>query len=201
MTDPILLPRERGVKEDKIRFVDFGGQLKPFLGGPVQTILRLGSRFAIDVTIPKMPAEPDGRIWSSRLSQAKIFGALMAFRQDGLTIGAPGNPVVDGAGQTGFSVNLRGFSAGYVVREGQAVPLVSNGRRYLYFAGAAAVAGSDGRATVAVWPMLRRSPADGDVCEVADPKIQGSISGNEVAWTRLTAPWHDFGTITITEDE
>jgi hypothetical protein len=36
---------------------------------------------------------------------------------------------------------------------------------------------------------------------MADPIIQGSISGNELAWSRLTAPWHDFGTITIVEDE
>jgi hypothetical protein len=201
MTDPIMLPRTRGVKVDKVHFVDFGGQLKPFMGGPVQTILRLGSRFALDVTIPLQRAEPDGRIWSSRLIQAKIFGATMYFRQDGLDVGNPGTPVVDGVGQTGFALKLRGMAPGYVIREGQAVPVVTLNRRYLYFAGAGVTVGNDGRATVPIYPMLRRSPADGDTCEMADPIIQGSISGNELAWSRLTAPWHDFGTITIVEDE
>ncbi|NKI99582.1 hypothetical protein [Novosphingobium sp. SG707] len=201
MTMPVMLPRKRGVKVDKVHFVDFGGQLKPFMGGPVQTILRLGSRFALEVTIPLMRAEPDGRIWSSRLTQAKIFGALMHYRQDGLTIGLPGSPVVDGAGQTGFALALRGLRPSYAIREGQAVPVIVSGRRYLYFASQTVVAGTDGRAAVPIYPMIRRSPADGDICEIAAPIIQGSISGNEVSWTRLSAPFCDFGTITITEDE
>ena len=109
--------------------------------------------------------------------------------------------MVDGAGQTGFAIALRGLRPSYAIREGQAVPIVTANRRYLYFAAQTTVAGSDGTATVPIYPMLRRSPLDGDACEIAAPIIQGSISGNEVAWSRLTAPWHDFGTITITEDE
>ncbi|WCT78873.1 hypothetical protein [Novosphingobium humi] len=201
MPTPIMLPRDRGVKVDKVHFVDFGGQLKPFMGGPVQDIMRLGSRWALEITIPLQETEPYGRIWSSRLVQAKIFGALVAFRQDGLDIGNPGMPVVDGAGQTGFAINLRGLTPGYVIREGQAVPLVASGRRYLYFAGADVTVGSTGRAAVPIYPMIRRSPANGDICEMTDPIIQGSINGNELAWTRLTAPYHDFGTITIAESE
>lgn len=60
---------------------------------------------------------------------------------------------------------------------------------------------SDGTLALAIYPMLRIQPADGDTCEFALPRIQGSLSGNEMAFTRMTAPFTDFGTITVTEDE
>jgi hypothetical protein len=202
MTAPIMLPRKRGVKTDKVHMVDFGGQLKPFLGGPVQTIMRLGTRWAVDVTIPIMRAEPDGRQWAAALSMGKIYGVAMHFRQDGLKINMPGTSVaVDGAGQTGFALAMRGFRPGYAIRQGQAFSIVTVDRRYLYFAAASGVVGSDGKISLPIYPMLRVSPVDGDTCEWADPIIQGSLSGNDVSWTRMTAPFFDFGTITITEDE
>lgn len=201
MTDPVTLPHHRAVRTDKIHFVDFGGQLKPFMGGPVQTIMRLGSRWTIEFTVPPMLTEPLGRIWGARLVRAKIFGALMRWRQDGLVVGLPGSPVVDGGGQTGFTLALRGFRPGYAIREGQMFSLVSQNRRYLYMAAGAMVADSAGRVALPIAPMLRTSPIDGDTAEFAAPMIQGSLSGNEVAWQRLTAPYCDFGTITISEDE
>ncbi len=200
MTDPITLPSLRGVKIDKPRLIDFGGALKPIMGGDVQHLMRLGTRHAIDITVPTMPAEPDGRIFAARLRRAKVFGALTAFRQDGMTIGTPGNPVVDGAGQSGFSLAMRAFTVAYTVREGQYFSLVTGGRRYLYFATTDVTIPANGKATIPLFPMLRKIPADGDACEFAAPMIEGSLSGNEVAFTRLTSPHHDFGTITITED-
>lgn len=197
----ILLPAKRGVKIDRPRMIDFGGPLKPILGGPVTTLLRLGTRHAIDVTIPLMRTEPDGRRWSALLRMAKIEGAAIYLRQDGLAIGNPGGPVVDGGGQTGTTLNLRGFTAGYQMRLGQAFSQVIAGRRRVYFAAADTAAAGDGRMSLPIFPMLRAIAPDGTAAEVAQPIIQGSLAGNEVAWTRLTAPWCDFGTITISEDD
>lgn len=201
MTGPITFPTTRGVKIDKPRMIDWGGQLKPALGGPIQTIMRLGTRHAIDITLPVMRVEPDGRIWASRLRQAKLYGALLPFRQDGFSVNQPGSPVVNGAGQTGTTLALSGFRGGYAVREGQAFSIITNGRRYLYFAAASAIAAAGGTLSLTIFPMLRVSPANGDTCEFGKPMIQGSLSGNEVAWTRMTAPVVDFGTISIEEDE
>lgn len=201
MPDPILLPNKRAVLTDQIHMVDFGGQLKPTMGGPVQTIMRLGTRFAVEITVPTMRTEPDGRIYSSRLFQAKIFGALIVFRQDGFKVGLPGTVLVDGAAQTGFALNLRGFTPGYAVREGQFFSILSGGRRYLHRAASSMVVGSTGKIALPIIPMLRISPADGDTAEFGKPMMQGSLSGNEALWKRLTAPFSSFGTITISEDE
>lgn len=201
MADPIVFTRSRGVKMSKPRMIDFGGPLTPPLGGEVQYLERLGTRHAIDITLPTMPAEPLGREWSADLRQAKLYGAIASFGQDGLNVGDPGAVLVDGAGQLGSTINLKGFVAGYEMLYGQAMSLLVGGRWYLYFASAATIADGTGKMALPIFPMLRKSPANEDVVEVVDPKIQGSLSGNELVWTRLTAPYVDFGMITITEDK
>jgi hypothetical protein len=200
MTDPILLPSRPGVKTDKVRMVDYGGQLKPTLGGPVQNLSRLGTRHAIDITLPVIPAEPTGRIWASRLRQAKLYGAIMPFTQDGFRVGLPGTPLVNGGGQSGIQLALKNFRPRYAVREGQAFSLVHAGVRYLHFAAMPGIADASGNLALTIFPMLRFLTTDGDAAEFGKPMFQGSISGNEASWDRLTAPFCDFGTISISED-
>ncbi len=202
ITGPILLPSKPGLKTDNPFMLDWGGPLTPSNGGVVQTLMRLGTRHGWEIIIPTMPTEPLGRIWAAQLRLAKLFGVILPWGQDGFTNRVIGSPVVDGAGQSGMTLALRGIDPrGSVARIGQAFSLVHGGRRYLHFIAAEAVVGTDGRMTVPIFPMLRVIPDDGDVCEFARPMIQGSLSGNQVKWSRQTAPWTDLGTITITEDE
>ncbi len=201
MSGPILLPAKPALKTDKPRMIDWGGQLVPPGGGAVQTLNRLGTRHELEIVLPRMRVEPLGRVWSARLRMAKLFGALLPFGQDGFDVGAPGDIVVDGAGQGGMSLKIRNGTANYAVREGQAFSLVVGGKRFLHFAAAQVLLDGAGRTTVPIFPMIRRFPGDGDTCEFARPMIQGSLGGNEVAWDRLSDPWADFGTITIREDE
>ena len=163
--------------------------------------MRLGTRHAVDVTLPNMRAEPDGRQWAAILRMAKLNGALMWYRQDNFVVGSPGSPVVDGDNQVGMKLNLRGFSANYHIRLGQAFSLIINGRRYLYFAGADINASSTGTVALPIFPMIRVSPGNGATAEFGKPYIQGSLSGNEVSWTRNLGGYFDFGTVSITEDE
>lgn len=200
----VTLPETRAIKVDKPRLLDWGGRLVPPLGGAVQTLNRLGTRWAIDITIPMMRSEPDGRAFAAKLVQAKVNGVLMWFRQDGLDIGLPaltGTPLVNGAAQTGSTLAVKGFRPGYVVREGQFFSILTGGRHYLHMATAITVANGSGLASVPVFPMLRVSPADNAPCHFAKPMIQGSLSGNEQAWVRLPAGWCDLGSISIVEDE
>ncbi|MDO7843458.1 hypothetical protein [Sphingomonas immobilis] len=201
ISGPILLPDTPGLKTDRPAMMDFGGTLTPPLGGPVQRLLRLGTRHSLTFVMPQMETEPHGRIWSAKLRMAKLYGVLLPFGQDGFNIGAPGAPVVDGAGQSGSTILLKGFTPNYTVMFGQAFSLVHNGKRYLHFAAAQGQVGGDGKVTLDIFPMLRVLPANNAVCEFGKPMIEGSLSGNEVAWDRLTMPWSDFGTITVSEDE
>lgn len=197
---PILLPSYPGLKTDSPAMLDWGGALTATNGGATQTLMRLGTRHSLEFAIPMMPTEPFGRVWSTQLRLAKLFGALVPFGQDGFEIGAPGAPVVAGAGQSGMALAVRGFRRGYNVRVGQAFSHLHLNRRYLYFIAAQDIT-LDGTLELSIFPMLRVIPTDGDVLEFAKPMIQGSLSGQQVKWTRQTAPWSDFGSITITEDE
>lgn len=198
---PITLPSSPGLRTAKPRLLDWGGRLVPILGGPVQSPIRLGTRFSLEFTLPPMPSDPDGRLWAARLAQAKLSGVIAPFIQDGFTPGSPGTPMIDGAGQSGMSIAIRGGQPGYRFREGQFFSLVHGGRRYLHMVTGRVDVASDGRAILPILPMLRVLTSDGDTLEVATPKIQGSLVGDELAWDVMTEPFTDVGAIRIDEDE
>ena len=195
-----MLPESPAIRGAKPRLIDWGGKLIPILGGPSQTLLRLGTRFAFEFQLPQMPSEPTGRRWAASLMMAKLDGAIMPFLQDGFDVGAPGLPTVDGAGQSGSVLIIENVTAHYAFRFGQFFSLVHGGRRYLHMVAAQVIVGADGKASVPILPMLRVIPSDGDAVEVGRPKIQGSLVGNELAWDIGLEPYVDLGAIRIDED-
>lgn len=197
----ISFPDKPGLKGGSPALLDWGGALTPALGGPTQTLLRLGTRFTADYQVPKMWAQPWGRLWVSRLLQAKLAGGMLPIFQDGFDVGAPGAPVVDGASQSGSSIALRGLTPHYASREGQFFNLIHGDRRYLHMVTGQVIADSAGKVTLPILPMLRIIPGDGDACDFARPMLQGSISGNQAKWTVNIEQTVDIGTITLTEDE
>lgn len=165
------------------RFLDWGGLMQPVLGGQGQRLDRLGSRHAIDVTVPPMAIEPDGRLWISRLKRGKTEGVRMEFPQVDFPIGLPGSPLVDGAVAGGTTIPAKGFAASYAIREGQWFSVVHGGNRYLHSIAAAATAGGGGAASLTIHPMLRTPLSNNDVLEFAIPYIEGELEGDEFAWT------------------
>lgn len=194
----VELPQPRLPQRAVPKLLDWGADQKAPMGGAYQRLNRLGNRFALEITYPRLKPEPDGRILSSRLRRAKTEGALFPVPQPGLTIGAPGAPVVNGAGQSGSSLMLRGFAAGYAVREGQFFSIVHGGRRYLHCASVDGVASPAGVLTIDIYPMLRIRPADGAICEFAKPYIEGIVAGASID-LELTAAKAVLPAILITE--
>lgn len=195
----VELPQPRLPQVAVPKLLDWGSDQKAPMGGGFQRLNRLGNRFALDITYPRLKPEPDGRILIARLRRAKTEGALFPFPQPGLDIGNPGNPVVNGAGQTGTVLVLRGFTAGYVLREGQYFSIIHGGRRYLHCAAGDFIASPDGIMIVTLDPMLRMDGLqDGAVAEVAKPYIEGIVSGASIDIEQTIAK-SKIPTITITE--
>src|SRR5579875_1366050 len=94
------------------------------LGGPTQRILRLGSRFGIDVEYPSMQYD-DGRKFLAAMINAEALPVAVAFPQRGFKPGNAGAPKVNGAGQTGQTLNIKGARARYRFLAGQFFSLVS----------------------------------------------------------------------------
>jgi hypothetical protein len=178
--------------------IDMGGeQTSPF--GSSTRVNRMGNHFAIELELPPIREEPDGRTLSALLRLAKREGALYRFPQPGLAIGVPGSPVVDGTVAGGTSLPLRGLTPHYAIRFGQFLSLVHAGVRYLHSAAAAVIADASGEATVTVDPMLRTNLSDGDTVELAKPMIEGWLGGDSVGWRAMTEPFTSYEAIVITE--
>lgn len=169
---PLTLPTSPQPAQIAVGLVSARNDLVPAFGGPTQRLNRKGSRWRAQVTLPPM-TYAEALAWTDLRAEADTV--VLNVPQPGLEIGSPGTPLVNGAGQLGSSLAIDGLTAGYVVRKGQYLSVVISGQRYLYEATAAVTANGSGQATVAIRPMLRASPPDNAVVEVAQPRIEGFV--------------------------
>ena len=162
----------------KPTFIDYSADLTPFLGGPVQTIRRIGKRHSIMITMPPMEYEPDGRRWITRIVDAKQEDGKVVFPQPGFDIGAPGAPTVASETVGGMSLPITGGTPHYAIREGQALHVESAGRIYFYMARAQTILDASGAGVVALNVPLRKVASPGDKVELARPVVAGQIEDN-----------------------
>lgn len=152
-------------------------ELTPAFGGPLARITRLGSRWAFNVEMPVMSyAESLG--FRALLDDGPV---RLAIDQPGIDLSGIGTPVVDGAGQTGSTLDIRGCNNGVTIPAGAFMPVTTNGKPYLYEV-AEAVTTAGGGAAVKVRPLLRISPDDGDAVALAAPFIEGFATVPEDAF-------------------
>jgi len=156
--------------------MNFGGVQSSALG-PAQRIDRLGSRWAFQFASVPMDLEPDGRRWGALFDQAEVEGGIFRIRQPGLNVGAPGLPLIAADTPLGRSLPLAGLTPGCVIRLGQWLSVIVDGQRYLDRAMEQVIAESDGTATVTIKYLIRSPMSEGDVVEIAVPKIEGSVDG------------------------
>lgn len=179
----IALPTDPVPQVWQPRLIDFGGELVPSLGGESQYLGRLGNRHSVSVQLTPTQDAELAQAYISRLHRGRREGVLMPFPQLNLVIGSTGTVRVNGGSQAGSTIILDGFSALYPVAEGQFFSIVTDGRRYLYSAAEAATASAGGELTLDIDPMLRVSPSNNDLVELAAPKIEGFVGGDDLGWT------------------
>lgn len=160
-------------------FIDFGSYQRPYTGAEVTRIDRPGGKFRFDISLPPLV---DGRAMVSRLVRAKQEGARIAIPLLGQSQGTPGAPLVNGAGQSGTTLNIDGLLAGYTAKEGYWLNIIQGGRYYLHQIATTAVADGSGVLAATIFPALRVSFSDNAVIVLDKPKIEGFIDGNEQAW-------------------
>ncbi len=171
----IEIPLSR-IKDIQIRPLNFSGTQEGTLGGPSLPIPRLGDRFAVDITTTQLRQDAESRLLISALFQATTDDARIRILQPNRRRnGFPA--IVDGAGQSGRTLNVRGLPARAAFDQGEFFSLIHNGQRYVYMTAGAVIAGSDGRAAVPIWPMLRTLTVDASVCEFIVPFIEGQLVG------------------------
>lgn len=179
----ILLPSTPGPTQADISYNDWGGVIGSPLGGADQKLNRLGDRFSLSVSLPPMESHGAAREWIAALVLAQKVGAIYEFPQPGFVVGAPGLPVVDGAGQSGTTLNIRAATVSYAFRGAQMISVIHGGRRYLHMVPSGVVVNSLGKVALPIAPMMRAPYADGATIEVGRPMIEGFLEGNAREWT------------------
>lgn len=154
---------------------EFGGLLTPALGGPVQRIDRLGTRWAWSFQTAPMRIEPTGRDWAARIVQAKREGARLKVSQPDLAPGAIGDTFVADNVTAGRVVTIGGLSPAYILERGRWLSFTTGGRSYLDQVRSDAVANAGGIAVVTIQHLLRAPLVSGDDVEVVAPRIEGWI--------------------------
>lgn len=188
----IELPACPPIKEAVPRYVSFGVDQDPILGGPQSKVLRMGDRWAIDVeTYPAEYAE-HGMKYLSRLVRGLKETVWLAFPEPGVKPRSYGAPVVASAGSAGTSLPVSGLIPGDVIREGKFFSMIIGGQSYLYQVAVADVTVSgSATATLQIEPMLRRQPPAGTALDF-EPKIEGFVQGNEQAWNTSRSKYLPF---------
>jgi hypothetical protein len=178
----LILPDVTGPVEVTPRLISRRRDLVPTLNGPTNRYLRPGSRFAMDFTMPPFDYADEAMDWIAALVEGD--GRLVSMRvpQPDFDPGAPGSVQVNGVGQIGNILNIDGGTAQYVFRRGQFFSLPVADDSFLYMVRAETIAGEGGVTALPIQPMIRKSPADNTLINVAEPVIVGWLTGDAASW-------------------
>lgn len=184
----VLLPLIRIQATGAPRPILFSGNQEGSLGGEDLQINRMGDRFAVDFVTDQLLRNADSRNLIAALTEATTADAIAPVPLVNASRAyAPGG-VVDGAGQTGSTLNIRGRVAGEVLARGDFFSIIHAGRRYVFMIRGNVTVDGAGKAAVPIWPMLRFVTVDGEACEFAQPYIEGRLVGFDAkgaAFTRI----------------
>lgn len=159
---------------------------------------RPGDRWGFQFVSRPYRVEPEGAEFQALFDDAEKHGGLFRVHQPGFDPGAPGTPVVASTTSAGKLVPLTGLNPNYPIRRRQFVSFVVGGQRFLDRVMDEVVAGADGTAMLRLKNLLRVTLPAGTLAELADPKIEGSVTfSSPSSWqvNRLTT----FA-FTVTED-
>lgn len=161
-------------------------ETRPATGaGPVGRNLRPGTRWAWDFEYPPMTYE-QSLAFDDLLTEDETV--IVDILQPGLVIGTPGSgATVNGAGQSGRTLNIKGVAPGYVLRKGQWISVLSGGQWYAYKTSAAATADGAGNCAVPLRTLIRTPLANNAVVEIAAPKAEG--------WVTLAEDAHEIDAV------
>jgi hypothetical protein len=151
--------------------------------GPGRTnrVLRKGSRYRVQVSMGPFYAE-EGRDYVADLIAAKTEGLQISYPLQWSQSGC-GSLVVDGDGQGGTSLAVKGGTPGFMVRKGFWLSIENgDGEHYLHNVKAPVRLDADGEGVLEISPELRFPFDDGDKVHMAKPMVQGFVEGDEWGW-------------------
>jgi hypothetical protein len=194
----IALPSSPEPNGVSAKLLNFGRATQP-LGGDIQYVSRLGSRYVLQVSLPPMDFET-ARAWLAARLRAATEGATVTLSWPQPTQSSLGTPLVNGASQLGSSLIADGFTASIAIPQLAYFSFEKDSHTYLHAVTSSGSASGGGAATMNIAPMLRVSPADNAALNFTTPTIEGFMDTGDVEWT-MDVLMHIGVSFTITENK
>lgn len=156
-----------------------------------------GERWEGSVTFPPMTQESVGELQAFFLEMQGQFGTFLYGDPNYLVKGArgiaSGSPLVNGAGQTGNTLNVDGLGASIVgwLKKGDYIQLGSGSSSRLHQSATDVDTNGSGQATITLYPAIRTSPADNAAVVVNGAKGVFRLASNVSEWAISEGNFYD----------
>ena len=187
ITYPLTLPSHTGIQNITLRAVNtVGMSMSPFTYQQ-QTVAHAGQRWECDITLPAMN-RADAEQWVAFLVSLRgRFGTFTLGDPVGASPrgSAGGTPLVNGASQTGGTLNIDGCTASQTgwLKAGDYIQLGSAGSATLHKVLADADSNGSGEVALDIWPYIRTAPSDNATVVVTNTIGRFRLADNEQNWS------------------
>ena len=161
-----------------------------------QVLNHPGRRWEIDISLPPMRRD-DVAEWQAWL--ALLDGSLNTFTMGDPLAAIPrgeagGTPLVDGADQTGSTLDVDGASVSETnwLRAGDYIQLGTGSDARLYMVTQDADTDGSGAVTLSIWPSLRATPSDNDPVIVSGAVGAFRLASGTSQWTEQGARFYSL---------
>lgn len=187
---PLSLPTVTGIAGIELRAINAVAYSQSPFTFAGQAHAYSGQTWQADVTLPPMNRD-DAEEWVSFLISLRgqfgtfLLGDPAALTPRGLAATLAGTPVVNGAGQTGGSLNISGASRNKVnwLRAGDYLQIGTGSDSRLYKTLTNVSTDNNGECTVDLWPHIRTAPANGTSIITSNTKGVFRLASNETSWS------------------
>lgn len=206
ITFPLAWPTITGIRAGTLRKMDIvSGSFSPFTGAGQFQIFP-GQWWETEITLPPFTDREKFETWNTFLMSLRgMYGTFLFGDPAGQTPRgiATGTPVVDGAGQTGQVLNVRGLtpSIAGILKLGDWLQIGTGSSTRLYKNLTDANSDGSGNTSLDLWPDIRGNqiPADGATIILNSAQGLFRLASNEHSWNISPLPLWDGITFAIRE--
>lgn len=195
ITYPLTLPALPDFNGAKFTGISTVGITTSAFTGSSQVQQHQGEWWSAQLSLPPMKRVLAADWQAFLLSLGGLFGTFYLGDPLGRTAQGTvdGTPLVDGAAQTGKTLDTKGWTPGDgVLLAGDYIQIGSGTTQRLYQVLVDVDTDSGGLATLDIWPRLRESPADSAAITISDTKGVFRLRKNLNSWDMNVAEYYGF---------
>lgn len=187
ITYPLALPTHTGIRSIELRAVNAVAYSQSPFTYAGQSHAYSGQTWQADISLPPMKRD-DAEQWIAWLISLRgQYGTFLLNDPSATTPrgSAGGTPLVNGALQTGGTINLDGCTASQTgwLKAGDYIQLGSGSSSKLHKVLQDADSDASGEVSLDIWPHIRTSPVDDAPVVTSSAKGVFRLSSNEQAWS------------------